>query len=290
MKDQNTCYIGVVGGDAEIGICRDSIEGIRLRPGDAGPHFMRATKGFEARQKHIDNWIDNTSHDWILLLDHDQVFAPDTLERLRSHKKTYVSGYYMRRQAKPIASVWFKPWGGEFPIEPWVHPPEKGKLHRLGASGWGCILMHRSVIEDTRVILKGEKEVIEDDMDIWPYDLDKVMGAINALKQLSTLDKPIEPPLLEQAVTTLALEIRPLRGLKNNVGSDIRFPFYALQAGHQLWGDPDVRPGHILSYTLSPNDFDMMPQDSLDKMEAATVKGYTPEREQIRELLAGWAR
>ena len=80
MKDKQytgSAYICVVGPEAEIGECRDSIEAIARQGGDARPAFVRATKGFEARQLHLDRWLDETSHPFLLLLDHDMVYAPE---------------------------------------------------------------------------------------------------------------------------------------------------------------------------------------------------------------------
>src|SRR5512146_1582672 len=111
-----TVYVGVVGSENENGEARDSIMQIKVRPGDTLPVFARGTKGYEQRQKHFNNCIDN-GFDFLLLLDHDQRFPPDCLERLREHKLPYVSGLYMRRQYQPIAPIWFKPWAGQFPYE-----------------------------------------------------------------------------------------------------------------------------------------------------------------------------
>lgn len=218
-------YVGVVGSDIEYGVCRDSIDRIILRPGDVGPNFIRATKGFEARQMHINKFIDSNCS-FILLLDQDQTFPPDILERLRDHQLPYVSGFYLRRQTSPIFSVWYKPQRSpdDWPMEPWFDIPERGKLHELGASGWGCILVHRDVVMGVRELLHGEQEVIEDDMDVWPYDLEAVLRGDEKL--------------------------RVLRGRKDNVGSDIRFPFYARAAGYKLMGDPDAICGHVLDFVI----------------------------------------
>jgi hypothetical protein len=51
-----------------------------------------------------------------------------------------------------------------------------------------------------------------------------------------------------------------LRGEKDIIGSDIRYPILAKQAGFTLWGDPDVRPKHIVSYPLSPDDYSGTPE------------------------------
>ena len=255
---QGPVYIGVVGPEDENGVCRDSIENIQRREGDSRPVYIRATKGFEARQIHLDKFKADPRYSFILLLDHDQLFPADTLERLRGHGLPYVSGYYLRRRYQPIMPVWFeagKP--GVMPMVPMTREPERGKLHPLGASGWGCILVHREVVEAVGRVLKGEAEIIEDDMDVYPYDLGRIMAAINGLAALAE-NKPEAAnfyPALVAHIQTLREEIRPLRVMKDNVGSDIRFPFYARLAGYQLYGDPDVRCGHMLNYPLSPDDF-----------------------------------
>jgi len=123
----------------------------------------------------------------------------------------------MRRRFAPMFSVWFEPFDGVWPLMPFTDDPERGRLHELGASGWGCILLHRDVIEGTRPYLDGYQEVLEDAM----YDL---------------------------------------RGEKDIIGSDIRYPILAKQAGFTLWGDPDVRPKHIVSYPLSPDDYSGTPE------------------------------
>jgi len=263
-----TCYIGVVGPENEIGECRDSIEAIERRNYDSRIIPCRATKGYEARQQHLNNFI-QSKHDFILLLDHDMIFPPDTLERLRSYRLPFVSGYYLRRRYQPIAPVWFEyPKVNRLPYKPMVYDPEctavdpatgqtLPRLHKLGASGWGCILVHREVVLAVQEILKGEDEVIEDDMDVWPYDLGAVMKAISALEGLAEAKHKPEVlyPALREHVGTLRKEIRVLRGVKDAMGSDLRFAFFAREAGYTLYGDPGVRCGHSLNYPLHPDDF-----------------------------------
>ena len=286
-KYDGTCYIGVVGPDNEIGECRDSIENIHRRGGDVPPLAVRATKGYEARSLHLDNWYYKSHHEWILLLDHDMKFEPDTLERLRSHGVPFASGYYLRRRYQPIASVWFeRPKGTDnWPMVPYTADPERGKLHPLGASGWGCILMHRAVLDATLPLLKGEPPILEDDMDIWPYDLGAIMSAIKGLQAIRD-EKPsmnILRPALAAHLQVLENEIRPLRVIKSPVGSDIRFPFFAAQAGFTLWGDPDVRPAHMLNYPLSPDDYSRTPPDMIEKQKKYIVAGVKPERDAINK-------
>lgn len=281
-------YIGVVGPSRDIPECWASIQGIARRPGDAAPLRITSTKGFEARQAHLNNWINNTAHDFALFLDHDMVYQDDTLERLLSHKLPYVSGMYMRRSITPMIPIWFKPWTGSFPVVPMGEIPERGRLHKIGASGWGCILLHREVVLETRKVLKGEPEIIEDDMDVWPYDLERVFGALKGLRELVDGSPPAATlrAALGVHVEALTDELRPLQGKRDNVGSDIRFPFYARAAGFQLWGDPDVRCQHMIDYPLSMADYEMQANADVYhvNLKAFERDGYT-ERRRVRRAL-----
>jgi hypothetical protein len=279
-------YTGVVGAETEHGACRDSIMSIARRPGDSPIHFVRATKGFEARQGHFDYWLTKTDHDFMLLLDSDMVFPADTLEKLRSHGKPYLSGYYLFRST-PLRPIWFKPFSGSWPFEPYSSDPERGRLHELGASGWGCILVHREVAEAVRPLLKGEAFVIEDDMDVYPYDLHRVITSIKRLKQVARA-KP-RPEITQAAVEViandLANEFRPLRGLKDNVGSDLRFPWFARLAGYPLYGDPDVRCGHMLHYPVNPDDYSGQEPAYYEEREQFHTTLVAGERERVNTAL-----
>ena len=258
-KYTGSCYIGVVGPSLEYGAANDSIDNLILRAGDWKPRKFRATKGYDARQMHFNKWIYESNHPFALFLDHDMVFQPDTLERLRSHELPYVSGYYLRRRWNPIMPVHFDRQKNpkEWPMRPSLDIPVPGKLIELGAGGWGCILIHRDVAVDMRdKVLKGEDWVIEDDMDIYPYDINKMFDAIKGLKKLTEINEQkgvslkggIEKVALNHYVNELVEEFRPLRGTKDPVGSDLRFPFFARQAGYKLMLDPDVQCKHITKY------------------------------------------
>lgn len=263
-KYTGSVYLGIVGPDAEYGICRDSIEAIYRRPADSALHYTRATKGYEARQSHINNFIES-HHDFMFLMDSDMTFPEDALELLRRHGLPYISGFYMRRNFDILAPVWYRPFKQQtFPVEPWIGVPARGKLHKLGASGWGCMLVHRAVVLGVRALLKGEWEVLEDDMDIWPYDLERIYHAINGLQEL--VDSNISHNVPRQAfLDILKDEIKPLRADRDRVGSDIRFPFFALHAGFQLWGDPDVQCGHVVNYPLSYGEYDAVPKERVEE-------------------------
>ena len=273
-------YIAVVGTDIEYAECRDSIDAIIKRHGDSRWHRTRATKGYEARQLHINNFI-KSHHDFIFLMDGDMTFPNDALERLRSHKMPYVSGFYMRRSFKNMGPIWFHPFE-KFPMLPWLEPIPEDGLVEIGASGWGCILIHRDVIMAVRSLLKGEHEVLEDDLDVWPYDLKRIMGAINGLQEL--IDTGVSRKAARQAyVDILKEEIRPLRCDRAQVGSDIRFPFYALQAGYQLYGDPAVQCGHMSNYPISQVDYNAFSEDELRTAEAQMRESNSKARNEAEK-------
>lgn len=244
-----TTYLAVTGPEMENSACRDSIELIQGREGDERVS-ARGTKGYESRQSHLNKFM-ASKHSFILFLDSDMIFPPDTLEKLRSHGLPYVSGLYMRRRFNPMAPIWFEDFEkaepAALPLTPWMSVTEPDTLYKIGASGWGCVLVHRDVIEAVQGVLKGEDAIIEDDMDLYPYDLKKIMGILN-------MDWSDHSVAL-QAQGWLKQEIRPLRVRKDVVGSDIRFPFYAKMAGFQLYGDSGVACGHHLNYFLQPADF-----------------------------------
>ena len=287
-KYEGTCYIGVVGPEHELGECRDSIYGIQIRRDDAIPTFIRATKGYEARQTHLNNFL-ASKHDYLLLLDHDQIFPEYTLERLRSHGLPYVSGLYMRRRFAPMCPVWFEDApAGSMPLKIWTRVPEKDTLYPLGASGWGCVLIHREVILAVRALLKGEDEILEDDMDLYPYDLERTFQAIRGLDELSraSMRWEIMRPVFREYVKALKEELRPLRAKKDVVGSDIRFPFFAKLAGYQLMGDSGVQCGHVLNYPLMPSDYTSQPPESITELEAHLETNRVKEEKEIQDGVA----
>ena len=209
-------------------------------------------------------------------MDHDQIFPDDALEKLRSHKLPYVTGYYLFR-SKVLRPIWFEyQETPSWPQKPYYQKPEPGKLVKLGASGWGCLLVHREVILSVRELLKGEPEIIEDDCDIYPYDLKRILRAIEMLDSHGENDA-----IRKDAVQALKEEIRPLRVVKDAIGSDLRFPFYARLAGYTLYGDPDVRCGHLIDYPVHPNDFESVPEEAVKHNMSEVLNAVNLERERL---------
>jgi hypothetical protein len=280
---KGSCYIAVVGNEYEYGPCRDSVENIIRHSKDTPPQYIRATKGYEARQMHLNNWYEKTKHPFILFLDADMLFPVDALERLRRHKKPYVTGFYMRRTIRPVAPVWFeqnKP--GVMPFRPMTAILEKNKTYPVGASGWGCVLIHRDVITAMKKILKGEPEIIEDDMDIYPYNTKKLFTALQVVRD-GLSGKKINPKTAQKSLITIVNELQPLRGMKDTVGSDIRFPFYAMLAGFPLMGDTGVACDHMANYPVSVNDWLNQPAWSVRDLSLAINDENRKEQERIRK-------
>jgi hypothetical protein len=161
----------------------------------------------------------------------------------------------MRRTIRPVAPVWFEQGeAGVMPLKPMTAAFEHNKLYKIGASGWGCILVHRDVITATKKVLKGEPEIIEDDMDLFPYDVRRLLDARKIIMD-SLSGVPIGQEQAREALEVIVNEIRPLRGVKDVVGSDIRFPFFARLAGFDLYGDTGVLCDHLTTYPISINDW-----------------------------------
>ena len=158
-------------------------------------------------------------------------------------------------------------------MTPFTAVPMENTIYKLGASGWGCILMHRDVVTATRPLLKGEAEIIEDDMDVYPYDLRVVMDALNNFSDDNA----------RETIEVLRKEIRPLRGLRDSVGSDIRFPFFARLAGFELHGDTGVMCEHMLNYPISPMDYVNQSAGNVRDLALKTFDGVRRERERIRK-------
>lgn len=235
--------------------------GIQCRSGDSVPQFAMMTKGYESRSYHVNRFLES-EHDFIFFADLDMTFAPGTLERLRAHGLPFVSGLYMKRKTNPVEPLWFREdMFSRWPLEPWTGPIERGRLHKIGACGWGCCLVHRSVFEAVAPLLKGEPFIIEDDMDVWPYDLAAVLRGDE--------------------------QLLPLRGDKSGaVGSDVRFGFFARQAGVTIWGDPDVTPGHLISHPLSVGDYERGPPEMHDRVAGIVAERLFEARETWRERMA----
>jgi len=243
---EGTAYIGVACGEFGVTEAHVSISEMARRPGDSEPVFRIATKGWEARQDHAEAML-KSRHDWLLLLDGDMGIPAMLLERLRAHGLPCVTGHYLRRGYKPMRPIWYED-DPEFrwPMMPFRGSPEPGRMYRLSATGSGCWLIHREVLEAVQPMLKGEPFFVDDAMTWWPYDIDAVAAGREKL--------------------------RILRGRKDRVGSDLRLSFFIRHAGYTVWGDPDAACGHFVQYPVGMKDWDLLDREYREGFALGTEK------------------
>ena len=94
-----------------------------------------------------------TKADYVMWLDSDMTFAPDTMTRLQQHMeegKDIVTGLYFRRRP-PFTPVLFKTLErideDSAKHENYDDYPESG-LFEIGGCGFGCVMTRTSVLED----------------------------------------------------------------------------------------------------------------------------------------------
>lgn len=89
--------------------------------------------------------------DYIMWFDSDMCFAPDVLERMLEHMKTYdiVSGLYFRR-SKPYTPVLFKKLKriDDVKVEWEGYDDYPSELFEIAGCGFGCVCMKTSVVAD----------------------------------------------------------------------------------------------------------------------------------------------
>lgn len=82
---------------------------------------------------------------YLFFLDSDVIPPPDAIIRLMRHKKPVISGLYCRRSPPHGVPVMMKPVGN------WITQlPPKGQLVEADVVGAGCLLIHRSVLEQMK--------------------------------------------------------------------------------------------------------------------------------------------
>lgn len=116
-------------------------------------HLLKgAYSWFEVRN----DFVEDMQGEWLLQLDTDHCFAPDTLERLlrlaTRHNARVISGIYQYKHPphNPVVGLW-TPEGRVAPLLDW---PRNLDVLEVGVTGAGCLLVHRSVFNRIRRELK----------------------------------------------------------------------------------------------------------------------------------------
>lgn len=118
--------------------------------------YLRWTGGpliAKARTEVVKHFLGRTDADWLLMVDSDMVFDPDTIHRLwqnaDAQNRPIVAGhcYAMMAERGPIPTMWqAAPEGSPGPLIPFEGYPTNA-LVPVGATGAACLMVHRSVFE-----------------------------------------------------------------------------------------------------------------------------------------------
>ena len=117
-----------------------------------GAHFMLQTTNIAAgRNGVVRQFLELPGVDWLWFVDTDQTFEADTLERMlqsahpveRPIVGTLIYSYDINSPQKTFPTIY--DWSDTGPKR-WNTAPRK-RLVRCGATGTGCVLIHRSVFE-----------------------------------------------------------------------------------------------------------------------------------------------
>jgi glycosyltransferase involved in cell wall biosynthesis len=112
----------------------------------------------KSRNIQVKNFLDNTTDDWLFIVDADEYISEDGFEKLvnSADKDVYpfVSGLYFAGNVtepgklEPTPLI-FVNHGGELGVQPFYDYP-KNSLVEIYAAGTGAMMIHRSVLEEVR--------------------------------------------------------------------------------------------------------------------------------------------
>jgi FkbM family methyltransferase len=90
----------------------------------------------------IADWIVK-GYDYLFAVDHDMIFAPDTLQKLLAADKSIVSGIYRQRLEPQTIEI----YDHNFRHIPYENLVNRG-LIEIGGSGFGCVLVKKEALAD----------------------------------------------------------------------------------------------------------------------------------------------
>jgi len=113
------------------------------------------------RQNALEHWYDNSTYDWILWVDSDIVLTEEALQKVWAaadkNLRPVVTGTYFiskeneRSLMAPYPAV-FNWTDSDYKIA-YLHPLPKDALVKVGAAGFGFVLMHRNAVKQMRDVL-----------------------------------------------------------------------------------------------------------------------------------------
>ena len=126
--------------------CWESI--VRLKPPAGMPMSLTVARSANIAQNRnlIAEQLLKSAYEYVFYADDDQLFLPDTLQRLVAHGRSVVSGVYASRDVPFLTHIY-----NEEAPEGWVRkyrlPPEATGVIPCLACGAGALLVHRRVLE-----------------------------------------------------------------------------------------------------------------------------------------------
>lgn len=99
--------------------------------------FIVSTRGYNTSENrnYIAAQAIKNGCDYLLFVDDDMIFPPDTLDRLLAHDKDIVGGIYMTK------------YEVQAPVIEYLDPTRPSELFKCGAIGTGCLLIKTEVFK-----------------------------------------------------------------------------------------------------------------------------------------------
>jgi GT2 family glycosyltransferase len=194
-----------------------------------------------ARNKLVREFLDRPGLDWLWFVDTDQVFAPDTLERMLAAADPVerpILGALIFAYVPHEDSVWPTMWQwGADGLPRIVNNYRPGQVNKVGATGTGCVLIHRSVFEKIAATEKpGAGKVYGDTP--WPW-----------FQYGEWVNQDGKPDTFGEDLTFM---------LRANVGCDI--PVHV---------DTGIQVGHVKDWVVTQSSF--LERAKIEELAARTV-------------------
>lgn len=209
-----------------------------------------------ARNTIADDFLNKTTAEWLFWIDADTLVPAGALQRLLSLGKTLASGlYYGKNPPHPPIAYYMLPNGTYIPIdknERW----EKGEIMPVDATGFGCMLTHRSVFEDIRK-----------NFDMYQYS-DSGIAVVHKADVLGDFGTSDGYHHHEHDGKVYKGQLR--RRLINPTIEGLNFPFFmidrmrtedmhffdlARRVGHKPWLDTSIECGHLRPVPFTGKDY-----------------------------------
>jgi hypothetical protein len=166
-KNETVCVSWCHHGQVDAYFAHSMIDLIRIR-GDRIKNFHDVLgTGLLAKSRNIlvDSFLENTEDDWLLLVDSDEYISVDAFDKLVSvadkDKHRIISGLCFSSTPASDGSLMPTPTPTIFIIDekqgflvPYLDYP-KNSLVEIDSAGTGCLLIHRSVLEEMRKAYSG---------------------------------------------------------------------------------------------------------------------------------------